>query len=1094
MRSHSARRWLALLIGMTVVAGCSGSDTSPTESVAPTTPTRGGRDEPSTTGTTDSTAEPQTGPSSTVSETPVLPDRPPAPTERLVLDAARAATDGFPRGDVEWVAEPVSVTPGASLATATIRLSYDGTPIETSPALVTVDGSGSAVAVVAPETTAAGWDETRVLDRAERPPDVDLVALVAESLGLTNPTVEAITEVWIPVGDELRSGQAIVIASSDGRQRFRVAFDMTTMTVAAITPLRVLASAAECPEPEELAAPAACVGYPDPDTSTADRPLRHLDATTALEGRYARVVRGPDASFLEAEPDTIADTFDEPDGRWGGDVASLPAAASNAYYWMTEAGARIDGLGFGEFTQPPTDVVVTDRSFGGAIAVTRFDHVIGHGSVDDGHSGADAQVVLHEYGHVLFARAAPLAWGSEYQGAKAYHEATSDIVAWTMTVPLDLDDPGCLAPYVARRTDPPQPCLRRLDTHPDTPPRHYYEAGNPWRAAMYELLEQQTARAGESIDECLPESWCEVYSVALLATTLESWPLLNRERFTLADAAAAFTVANDTFGYFDADLVESAFADRPALSQPTAVTVSLTVQHPAPSALRGRFDVIDAEGDVVCEVADSLPLDALLVVDASACSAYLPAGADRVWRATVTTPEEQAEGRVLEFSVRVGDRSDASVRPEAASIGGPAGGSRQVVIPAGAGAGGALTHVDGVVAGSGVGIDAAAGVAVVVDILGPSVQAFDLETGERRWTKPYSYGTAYRGITAGFTMTAGKVITIAVDVDSQDRRIDDRPGVAAYAADTGDRVWFTPIAEPFSLQSCGADAVCVTHGDGGTRTRLAVADGKVLGDLPSEGDELPMAAIGDDLVSMTEGVAPRVRRWNPQSGATVWTQTPGAAITADTSGGWNTSHRPDLGVYLVSIGPASDLFGATDGYTAALDPDTGRELWSRRNSWLLPGFPDASVYLVTYEPGFGLNATARGMEVVRVDPLTGRVLSTLDPGADPLELTFLFDAAGVTAWWHDAEGTPLVGHDMRTDQPVEVRDAVAWEVVPREPMQAEGKVRSMPSGHQPIWITSGAPVVTTDVPGWVGAHAGGWFAYVTADGTVVIGRSGSVVR
>ncbi|MDO8363909.1 MAG: hypothetical protein Q7V88_13500 [Actinomycetota bacterium] len=1071
MTSHRHSRAITVLtatvLTAALVAGCSSSTSEP---------------EPS------STVAASTSAAATTTTSTLAPI--PSPLGDDAVSIAVAAALALNTGTVATEAGTAQTRVGSTLTTVWVPLEVEGVPIASPPVRVTIDHEGEVVASAWDAT--GGWEQiTRVASAG--PTQADVALLAGEWLAMPDMVVEAGERLWVPVGAELREGWRLTVADTSGTQRFDVLVDATTMTVVSATPLATVQSADDCPEPDD--APSACVGGPSPDIATLDRPLTGLDDESGaggLVGDHARVVLVPGGSDLPTFDLAAASPADFADrnGRWGGDSEDIWFPAANAYYWITRTTSQLADDGFDELVSDPVMVGVTHAPLGAKAFVYPSTNHMFFGSLDTGHAASDAQVVVHELGHWLLNRSAPELGGSLWAESTAFNEANADIVSFLMTVSLDLPDPGCFSPYLG--ADLGRTCLRRLDGDETYPAdalatNDQYVAGRVWASAMYDAFVALVADAGGTVDECLPGNACAGIADRLLHTLAEAWPMMNSRTLTMPDAAAAVLVANDHLGLLDAAILRDALSERGLVDADRAPRVTLTLQHPDPAALTVTIDVIDSTGSVLCQVADGVPGSAVITVDAAPCVRLLPAAGSQVWRARFTSAAATAPGRVLEFAITTAEDRGAPggvvVRPSEGTLSGLAGATTVVTIPDGADTDlGSSWVLDGVQLLSGIGLDEDAQRVVAVAAgaagAGPLLTGFDAATGAVVWQNYYSYGSAYEGMHAGFVMADGMAISLT--------HHDTQVGVAGFALGDGAERWFTVVDQPFSLSTCGS-AVCVASATDGTRLRLDLASGAVLGPVGDIGaDELPIAPIGEDLVSMTEGSTPVFRRWDPDTGSTVWTSTPAAELAADTSGGWNTMYRDDLGLYIASIGPTSDILSSTPGYTVALAADTGAVQWVVQNAWVPESFPDVGpLYVMTYDAGFGLGSQASGIALERLDPQTGRTLATVSPAmGDPLQLTYLIGLDGTSVWWRDpADGSIAGGHDMQLNLPLDGASAgIAWEVVPRDAITVNGTERNVPDGFRAIDLELDEPIATRQRPSWVGVRGARWSAFLNSTG------------
>lgn len=214
--------------------------------------------------------------------------------------------------------------------------------------------------------------------------------------------------------------------------------------------------------------------------------LDHLDSTSALAGDYANVTFP-----VTAQPGIFTRT----------DLQSR-FEANNAYYAITEAQKKIQSLGFPNFFNAPTALLVNadpqdNSNYNPATKAITY----GSGGVDDAE---DAEVVLHEYGHAVQDAQVPGFGSGDEQGAMG--EGFGDFLAGM----LYLDEGNaayesthrryCIAEWDATSYNPVDPsnqgsgCLRWIDgtdetdgtdigAYPGTP-TEVHDDGRFWSAGM----------------------------------------------------------------------------------------------------------------------------------------------------------------------------------------------------------------------------------------------------------------------------------------------------------------------------------------------------------------------------------------------------------------------------------------------------------------------------------------------------------------------------------------------------------------------------------------------------------------------------------
>ena len=228
------------------------------------------------------------------------------------------------------------------------------------------------------------------------------------------------------------------------------------------------------------------------------------------------------------------------------------------------------------------------------------------------------------------------------------------------------------------------------------------------------------------------------------------------------------------------------------------------------------------------------------------------------------------------------------------------------------------------------------------------LEAFDAETGERRW----------RGPTSGAVNATPTVAEGAVIATEDGRRADDREGASVRAFDlaTGDELWRTALSERAAFAPTVADGTVYVRGERSVR-ELAFADGSErwrVGDRERFDRDWPDA---------TKDLAPAVAE------GVVLVPDPNAVTALDAATG---DERWRVGIEKVRAGAAiadgtAYLPGVSAGVRAvSLTDGTERWTWAETGCWTSPAVADDRVFatdgfdLVALDAGDGTEAWRTG--------------------------------------------------------------------------------------------------------------------------------------
>ncbi|MFC7302929.1 M4 family metallopeptidase [Streptomyces monticola] len=232
-----------------------------------------------------------------------------------------------------------------------------------------------------------------------------------------------------------------------------------------------------------------------PASAYATAPLRNLDASGGLNGKWAYVRSDTGASAKTAD----ATGFTREDDQF---------EQVMAYFWVNEAQEYLQALGFGselpganDRAQPvrinqwgADNSYFTDRK-----AEIRF----GKGGVDDAE---DAEVIVHEYGHAVHHDQVP-GFGTSLE-AGAIGEAFGDYLAVSVGAYADAKygwpakaDLACVADWDSVSYSETPHCLRRIDGNKVYADKvgQVHADGEIWSRALYDIRRGLGARTADRI-------------------------------------------------------------------------------------------------------------------------------------------------------------------------------------------------------------------------------------------------------------------------------------------------------------------------------------------------------------------------------------------------------------------------------------------------------------------------------------------------------------------------------------------------------------------------------------------------------------------
>ncbi|MGW7195889.1 M4 family metallopeptidase [Streptomyces chryseus] len=233
-----------------------------------------------------------------------------------------------------------------------------------------------------------------------------------------------------------------------------------------------------------------------PSSAYATAPLRNLDASGGLSGRWASVRSDTGSSAKIAD----AGTYDRHDDQF---------EQVMAYFWVNESQEYLQGLGFGSELPGANDRAQpirinqwgSDNSF---FTDRKAEIRFGKGGVDDAE---DAEVVMHEYGHAVHHAQVP-GFGTSVE-AGAIGEAFGDYLAVTVGAhaaakygwPLKADL-ACVADWDAVSYTSAAPhCLRRVDGDKvyDDRVGQVHADGQIWSRALFDIRSRLGARTADRV-------------------------------------------------------------------------------------------------------------------------------------------------------------------------------------------------------------------------------------------------------------------------------------------------------------------------------------------------------------------------------------------------------------------------------------------------------------------------------------------------------------------------------------------------------------------------------------------------------------------
>ncbi len=228
-------------------------------------------------------------------------------------------------------------------------------------------------------------------------------------------------------------------------------------------------------------------------------PLTNLDGSGLLRGDFAEVRTSVGKLACSADNQFI---YNRSDDRF---------EQVMAYYWVTEAQKYVQSLGFGTTKRAifnePQKIRINQWGVDNSSINNNRIMTLGKGAVDDAE---DAEVILHEYGHVLLDIQAPdpggywpaykkiLEWGAIHEAFADYFAVTvSDVIAPTA-------DPACVADWDSTSYTSTVPhCLRRIDLdlhYPeDVVAGNLHRTGRIWSRALFDIRNELGHVAADTI-------------------------------------------------------------------------------------------------------------------------------------------------------------------------------------------------------------------------------------------------------------------------------------------------------------------------------------------------------------------------------------------------------------------------------------------------------------------------------------------------------------------------------------------------------------------------------------------------------------------
>jgi len=306
----------------------------------------------------------------------------------------------------------------------------------------------------------------------------DLALELAATLGLHHGTVDGLEQVVLQDG---RSARSIEVRGARPARLLRL----------------VVADDGSLADTQELLKHADGTGWvfePSPVASTGDFTLSdqaNADSAALTAARTQVTLLGLDGSGKLSGP--YVNAYNSLTSRAVVPSLAFDYTRSNdffeevmAYHHIDRAARRLHSLGFTQVMNWPISVQVNGKQQDNSWYDTKKNMIMfGTGGVDDAE---DADVILHEYGHVILWDQVP-GFGAGYQ-AGAIDEGFGDfhaVMAHSLG-PAIKSDPACVAPWDATSYSPP-PCLRRTDTNKHFPEffeNDIHHDGEMWSSALFE--------------------------------------------------------------------------------------------------------------------------------------------------------------------------------------------------------------------------------------------------------------------------------------------------------------------------------------------------------------------------------------------------------------------------------------------------------------------------------------------------------------------------------------------------------------------------------------------------------------------------------
>jgi Zn-dependent metalloprotease len=215
-----------------------------------------------------------------------------------------------------------------------------------------------------------------------------------------------------------------------------------------------------------------------PDAAYKVVDLHDLDGTGKLRGTWVNATRGTHRESVASEP-TLQYLYRRHD----------QFEAVMAYYWIDHSQRYIQSIGFSGTSGVNDEsqfVKVDNYSGDNSFYSTGTDSITyGTGGVDDAE---DAEVILHEYGHLIQDAQVP-GFGATEQGG-AMGEGFGDYWAADQTAASDHQGLLWLAEWDSTSYAPVPSCLRRLDStkhFPEDMDGEVHDDGELWSASLWQL-------------------------------------------------------------------------------------------------------------------------------------------------------------------------------------------------------------------------------------------------------------------------------------------------------------------------------------------------------------------------------------------------------------------------------------------------------------------------------------------------------------------------------------------------------------------------------------------------------------------------------